>query len=81
MLRASIALLLHALTGLALPGAESSMDKRQDPDDIMMFVCDNYQGRSLSELCTGMCFGRSAVGLVSFPDLLSSQLQHSSAPH
>lgn len=51
-------------TSTALPnGATDGLQARADPDDIMMFVCNDYKGRTLKDLCMSMCFGEYQVNL------------------
>jgi hypothetical protein len=45
--------LLASLLGLAVASSAVNLAERQDPDDLMIFVCDD----GLDEICTNMCYG------------------------
>lgn len=49
---------LASLLGLAaatsaIRVAETDLEARQDPDDLMIFVCND----GLDQICTNMCYG------------------------
>jgi hypothetical protein len=61
--------LLASLLGLATASStvkfpDTSLEARQDPDDLLIFVCND----GLDEICTNMCYGNNA--LLSFPSFL-----------
>ncbi|KAJ4145854.1 hypothetical protein LMH87_004686 [Akanthomyces muscarius] len=60
MFRRIVAFVLAAgsvMNAVAAPSSTSVLDTRDDTDDIMMFVCDQYP-----DLCMNMCFGSFCAG-------------------
>ncbi|KAI1823321.1 deoxyribonuclease NucA/NucB-domain-containing protein [Xylaria intraflava] len=56
--------LLASLLGLAAASSavgapETGLEARQDPDDLLIFVCD----QGLDEICTNMCYGAYCAGI------------------
>ncbi|QIW96382.1 hypothetical protein AMS68_001900 [Peltaster fructicola] len=50
-------------TSSALPSAEgNALQPRANPNNIMMFDCTDYKGRTLKDLCMSMCFGSFCAG-------------------
>ncbi|KAI1379798.1 hypothetical protein F4677DRAFT_441995 [Hypoxylon crocopeplum] len=64
--------LLASLLGLAAASSavnvpDTNLEARQDPDDLMIFVCND----GLDEICTNMCYGINAP--LSFPSCILFQ--------
>ncbi|KAF3013569.1 hypothetical protein E8E14_011209 [Neopestalotiopsis sp. 37M] len=51
--------LLASLLGLVVASSAVNLAERQDPDDLMIFVCDD----GLDEICTNMCYGAYCAGI------------------